>query len=129
MKLSTRCIARLSGLHPDLERVIYRAAEISDIDFIITEGLRTKQRQAELMKAGASKTMNSRHLDGHAADLAVKVGDEVRWDWPLYSKLALIMKEAARIEGVAIEWGGDWRTLKDGPHYQLPWAKYPGVAK
>lgn len=69
--------------------------------------------------------MNSRHLSGHAIDFAAIVGGEVRWDWPLYSKIAQAFKEAARLEGVAIVWGGDWRSLKDGPHVELDRKVYP----
>lgn len=83
------------------------------------------KRQRELIAAGASTTLRSRHLTGHAVDLAVKVGDEMRWDWPLYSDLAAAMKRAAKKEKVALEWGGDWRSFKDGPHFQLPWSRYP----
>lgn len=125
MKLNQRSVDRLKGVHPDLQRVVYRAAEITGHPFIITEGLRTLDRQRSLVAAGASKTMRSRHITGHAIDLAAMVGDEVRWDWPLYNQLAAVMKEAAQIEGVPIEWGGDWRTFKDGPHFQLPAAEYP----
>jgi peptidoglycan L-alanyl-D-glutamate endopeptidase CwlK len=125
MKLNQRSVDRLKGVHPDLQRVVYRAAEITGHQFIITEGLRTLDRQRSLVAAGASKTMKSRHITGHAIDLAAMVGDEVRWDWPLYGQLAAVMKEAAKIEGVPIEWGGDWRTFRDGPHFQLPLADYP----
>src|SRR5690606_23825635 len=120
MKLNQRSVDRLKGVHPDLQRVVHRAAEITGHPFIITGGLRTQERQRALLAAGASKTMKSRHITGHAVDLAAMVGDEVRWDWPLYHQLAAVMKEAAQIEGVPIEWGGDWRTFKDGPHFQLP---------
>ncbi len=122
--LGTRSITRLNGVHPDLVRVVKRAASISSIDFTVLEGLRTLQRQKELFAAGASKTMKSRHLDGHAVDLAPVMDGEVRWDWPLYHKLAAIVKDAAHVEGVAIEWGGDWK-MRDGPHFQLTWNAYP----
>jgi peptidoglycan L-alanyl-D-glutamate endopeptidase CwlK len=56
---------------------------------------------------------------------AAKVGDEVRWDWPLYHKLDEAMKQAAAALGIEIEWGGDWKSFPDGPHFQLPWATYP----
>jgi peptidoglycan L-alanyl-D-glutamate endopeptidase CwlK len=69
--------------------------------------------------------MKSRHLTGHAVDLAALVGGEVRWDWPLYNKLAATMKESAIQLGVPLEWGGDWKSFKDGPHFQLPWKDYP----
>lgn len=123
--LGTRSLSRLNGVHPDLVRVVKRAAAISDMDFTVLEGLRTLARQKQLVAQGASKTMKSRHLTGHAVDLAPLVGGTVRWDWPLYHKMAVIVKQAARDEAVPIEWGGDWRTFKDGPHWQLPWGKYP----
>jgi peptidoglycan L-alanyl-D-glutamate endopeptidase CwlK len=99
--------------------VIRRAAELSPLEFIVTEGLRTQARQAQLVKAGASQTMNSKHLIGRAVDLAAVVDGEVRWDWPLYAKLAQSVKEAAAELDTPIVWGGDWRTFKDGPHFEL----------
>lgn len=125
MILNTRSLKNLEVVHQDLVLVVHRAAEITDIDFIVTEGLRTLEKQKLLFEKGASKTMKSRHLTGHAIDLAAEIDGEVRWDFPLYDRLADTMKEAAQIEGVAIEWGGDWLKFKDGPHFQLPWAKYP----
>ena len=125
MIIDPRSSARMSGVNPDLMRVVYLAATITPIDFIVTEGLRTLDRQKQLKAAGASKTLRSRHLTGHAIDLAARIDGEVRWDWPLYHKLAAAMKEAAKLEGVQIEWGGDWKTFKDGPHFQLPFSTYP----
>lgn len=125
MILSERCIDRLGRVHMDLQRVIQAAAATTDLDFIVVEGLRSEKRQAELVAAGASRTKNSRHLTGHAVDLAAKVGAEVRWDWPLYDRLAAIVKRAALDVGVPIEWGGDWKTFKDGLHFQLPRSAYP----
>jgi len=117
--------SKLKGLHPDLVKVVNRAWEIAPGSFRVTEGLRTKERQKELLDAGATTTMNSRHITGHAVDIAAEVAGKVRWDWPLYRNLAVVFKEAAKIEGVPIEWGGDWKSFKDGPHYQLPWRSYP----
>lgn len=122
--LGSRSLSRLEGVHPDLVKVVHRAAALSDIDFTVLEGLRTVARQKQLVKAGASKTMNSRHITGHAVDLAVLVGGKVRWDWPLYHKLAVFVKQAAKELNVPIEWGGDWRSFKDGPHWQLTWKDY-----
>lgn len=126
MQLNARSISRLDGIHPDLVRVVYRAAElVDDVEFVVTEGLRTKEKQAQLVAKGASKTMNSRHLTGHAVDLAAVVDGEVRWDWGLYHKLGALMKEAAKIEGVRIIWGGDWVNFRDGPHFELDRKVYP----
>lgn len=124
-QLSARDRQRLQGVHPDLVRVIEQAAAISGLQFTVLEGLRTLARQRELVAKGASKTMNSRHLTGHAVDIAPMIGGKISWDWPLYHRLAAYVKEAATIEGVLLEWGGDWRTFKDGPHWQLPFARYP----
>jgi peptidoglycan L-alanyl-D-glutamate endopeptidase CwlK len=112
-------------VRPDLVRVVKRAAAISSLDFTVLEGLRTLARQHELMAQGATKTLNSRHLTGHAVDLAPMIGGTVRWDWPLYHQLAAIVKAAAAYEKVPVTWGGDWRTFKDGPHWELPWKQYP----
>jgi peptidoglycan L-alanyl-D-glutamate endopeptidase CwlK len=123
--LGPRSKQRLKGVHPDLVKVTERAIKITDVDFAVLEGLRTPERQKALVEAGASQTLNSRHITGHAVDLGAWVGDEVRWDWPLYHKIAAAMKEAAKQEGVSIVWGGDWRTFKDGPHFELDRKAYP----
>ncbi len=125
MTLDKRSETSLQGVHPDLVKVVRRAAEITTVDFVITEGKRTEAKQKQMVASGASRTMNSRHLTGHAVDLAAKVGNDIRWDWPLYFKLAAAMKQAAAELKVSIEWGGDWRTFKDGPHFQLTWKAYP----
>ncbi len=128
MILNTTSHQRLRGVHPDLVRVVRRcAADWADPEtgFIVTQGLRTLEEQKLLKAKGASRTLRSRHLTGHAVDLAVSVRGQIRWDWPLYAKLAKAMKEAAKKEKVPLDWGGDWTSFKDGPHFQLPWAKYP----
>lgn len=122
---SKRSLDNLKGVHPDLIKIITRALAISPLDFSVIEGLRTVERQKALIKAGASRTMRSRHLTGHAVDLAVMVNGEIRWDWPLYDKLSHSVKRAALDTKIPLEWGGDWPQFRDGPHYQLPWEFYP----
>jgi len=117
--LNKKSIDRLSGVHPDLVAVVKLAIELSEIDFQVIEGVRSKARQEQLFKAGASQTLNSRHLTGHAVDLAALVNDSIRWDWPLYFKIADAMKKAAAQLKIKIVWGGDWKTFKDGPHFEL----------
>lgn len=121
----SRSLKRLEGIHPDLRKVMDRAIATTSIDFTVLEGLRNIDRQRQLVAQGASKTMRSRHLTGHAVDIAPLVDGQASWDWPLYNRLAPIVKKAALDVGVKIEWGGDWRTFKDGPHWQLPWRDYP----
>jgi peptidoglycan L-alanyl-D-glutamate endopeptidase CwlK len=125
-KLGKRSLARLEGVHPDLVRVVKMAIEFSPMDFTVLEGKRSLQRQKELVAKGASKTMRSRHLTGHAVDIAPLDEDgDVTWHWPEYHRLAPVIKQAAKDCCVDIEWGGDWRSFKDGPHWQLSWKKYP----
>ena len=134
MQLNTKSETLLKKVHPDLARVVRRAAAAISADpgFVITCGIRSLEEQKRLMKVGATRTMRSRHLPGkpsglsHAVDLAATIDGTIKWDWPLYAKLAAAMKAAAKAEKVVIEWGGDWKTFKDGPHFQLPWDKYPG---
>ena len=125
MILTDRDKTRLIGVHPDLVKVVTRAAELTAVDFTVTEGKRTLDRQKQLVAAGASQTLNSRHLTGHAVDVAALVAGQVRWDWPLYYKLADVFKKAAEELQIAIEWGGDWKSFKDGPHFQLSAKRYP----
>ena len=151
MKLNSTSYSRLRGVHPDLVRVVMRCAEDwkdPDTGFIVTCGVRSLEEQKLLVAKGASKTLRSRHIPakngyGHAVDLACSVKDQVRWDWNLYIRLAMQMRLAAKKEKVLVEWGGSWTLLSDlpstitganlsksfpdGPHYQLPWAQYPGT--
>jgi len=123
--LGARSLQRLEGVHPDLVRVVNRAISISDLDFTVLEGLRTVERQKVLFAKGATRTMNSRHLTGHAVDLAPVIDGQVSWDWPLYHRLAKFLFEASADENVPITWGGNWAKFPDGPHVELDWKAYP----
>lgn len=122
---SARSRRALAGVHPDLVAVAEDALALSPIDFRVIEGLRSPARQAELVRAGASRTLNSRHLTGHAIDVVALVEGKVRWDWPLYPRIAAAFKQAARARGVKLVWGGDWARLRDGPHFELDRKAYP----
>lgn len=124
-RLSSRSRARLVGVHPALIAVVEAAITRTAVDFMITEGLRTAERQAALIKAGASRTTRSRHLTGHAVDVAALVEGQVRWDWPLYGRIAQAFKAAARDLNTPLIWGGDWETLRDGPHFELDRKAFP----
>lgn len=123
-KLSNKSLDRLKGVHPDLVKVVKRAIELTEIDFSVGEGLRTIARQKELVAKGASQTMKSRHLTGHAVDLYAFVDGSVSWEWKYYANISESVLKAAKELGVDVEWGGNWK-MKDGPHFQLTWAKYP----
>ncbi|MDB5420964.1 MAG: peptidase [Brevundimonas sp.] len=123
--LSRRSRDRLIGVHPALVAVVEAAIARAPVDFMVTEGLRTRERQAALVKAGASRTLNSRHLTGHAVDVCALIDGKVRWDWPLYPRIAGAFKAAALELGTPLVWGGDWPRLRDGPHFELDRSRFP----
>ncbi len=149
--LSEKSRKRLDGVHADLVRVVHAAIRITTVDFVVLEGVRSMMRQAELVEAGASQTMNSRHITGHAVDLGALLNGTIRWDWTLYYPIARAMQRAAEEESVRVTWGGVWdrdlttvgdpedamsryverrramskKAFCDGPHFQLDWHAYP----
>ena len=124
-KFSQRSENNMKGVNPDLVKIVRRALQLSPVDFGITEGLRTVERQRQLVAAGKSQTMNSRHISGHAVDVFAYPTSAGSWEWKYYEQIATAFKQAAKELNIPVEWGGDWKTLKDGPHFQLPHAKYP----
>lgn len=125
MKFGERSESNLKGVHPDLVKVMRLAIERTDIDFAITEGLRTKERQAELLAQNKSKTMNSRHITGHAIDFMAYVNGKGTWEWKYYEAIANTIKDCAKELGVEIDWGGSWKGFRDGPHIELDRKAYP----
>ena len=125
VRLDKRTADNLRDVHPELVRVFLNARQLtSGLRPIVTQGMRDLKTQRRMVKARASKTMNSRHLTGHAIDVAFIVGRTARWDWPLFHDFSDIMKAVAEECGVGITWGGDWK-MRDGPHFQLNWDDYP----
>ncbi|WP_287814546.1 M15 family metallopeptidase [Achromobacter sp.] len=124
--LSARSLQRLDGVHPRLVEIVKLAIQRTTVDFTVVEGVRTAERQRELVAQGASQTQNSLHLKqqdgfGHAVDLAPLVGGAIPWnDWEQFRRLADVVKACAAGLGTPVEWGGDWKSFRDGPHFQLP---------
>lgn len=124
---------KLVGVHETLASIVREAFARLGGGFIVIEGLRTKERQAQMVKQGSSKTMNSRHLTGHAVDLwpldadgnALTSGTSAKEAalWSSLRTIAAVVKTIAKERGVAIEWGGDWGW--DAVHFQLNRAAYP----
>lgn len=123
--LSPRSIQRMAGIHPDLFKVVQRAIQITEVDFGVTQGLRTIEQQRQYVAEGKSRTMNSRHLTGHAVDVVALVNGKASWAMPDYARIAQAFKRAAYELGVPIVWGGDWSSFKDGPHFELDRKRYP----
>jgi peptidoglycan L-alanyl-D-glutamate endopeptidase CwlK len=132
MSLDPRSENNILGVHPDLVRVMRAASERTK--FRITEGLRDQTRQAELVRSGKSKTQNSRHLTGHAIDM-IAIGEDgiATYDMEDMTRVAAVIREVAKEQGVPIQWGaaakygGDFKTFNDSPHFQLPWKQYPAI--
>ena len=125
MALAQRSEVKLAGVHPDLVKVVRRADEMG-ATFHVTCGLRSIEEQNALVAAGKSKTMKSRHLTGHAVDVVAVIKDGgVSYDEDDMQAVARKMKAAAADLGIPIEWGGDWQSFHDTPHFQLPWKDYP----
>lgn len=121
-KLGTRSKQSLSGVHVDLVAVVEKAIEITEVDFSVIEGIRHIERQRQLVKAGKSTTLNSRHITGHAVDL---VPYPVDWeDLERFELMAKAMKSASEELEIPIIWGGDWKSFYDAPHFELDRKKY-----
>ena len=131
-KFSQRSLDNLKGVHPRLSQVVYRALQITDIDFAVTDGLRTAEEAAANRAKGTSYRKRSKHEDGLAVDLTPYVNGKLvqgkEEDWPYFNQLSKWMFQAAEDVGVKIEWGGNWKYVivdgkqkpfKDGYHYEL----------
>lgn len=115
--LGDRSLKNLEGVHKDLVKVVERAIKITKQDFTVVEGVRTLDRQKKLLADGFTKTLNSRHLTGHAVDLCPY---PIEWDdHNKFEVISKAMKQAASELGVSIVWGGDWTRGWDKPHYEL----------
>lgn len=123
--LTAKDEAKLEGIHKDLKTLVYAMSVFCPMPFTVLEGVRTEERQEELVAIGASQTMKSRHLTGHAVDLAPLVNGVITWDWKYYHPFAEHMKGAAALCGIDVDWGGDWKSFPDGPHWELSWDSYP----
>jgi len=149
--LGQKSLAELEGVHSDLVKVVKRAIEITPQDFSVHDGIRTLDEQKELVKSGASKTLKSRHITGHAVDLVPYINGKLRWEWEPIYQIAEAVRTAAEELQVNIRWGGAWDVLLtsvdeptedivsgyverkrsegkkafiDGPHYELPKSEY-----
>lgn len=118
-KLSKRSLDKLEGVNPLLVDVVNRAIEISEIDFGISEGVRSIERQKQLLAEKKSLTLKSKHLTGDAVDVYAWIDGYVNWNYHYYEKIAEAMYKAAKELNVVIEWGGNFKKLKDGVHFEL----------
>ncbi len=150
--LGSISLKELNGVHEDLLAVVNRAIEITPQDFSVHDGMRTLDEQKELVKRGVSKTLNSRHISGHAVDLVPYINGKLRWEWEPIYVIADSVRLAAKELSIPLRWGGAWdidftgsddspedvvedysarrkkmnkRVFLDGPHFELPRVNYP----
>jgi len=151
-KLGKRSLAELNGVHSDLIAIVKRAIKITPQDFSVHDGIRTLEEQKQLVKSGASKTLNSRHITGHAVDLVPYINGKLRWEWEPIYQIADSVRLAANQLDIPLRWGGAWditltdkddapedlvsdyvnrrkksgkKAFIDGPHYELPRNLFP----
>ncbi len=151
--LSKRSLQRLEGVHPDLVAIVKEAIQITQHDFGVSCGMRTLEEQKKLVQSGASQTLASRHLTGHAVDLFGSRQGKAIFDWPAIYIISDAMITAARGISTPLRLGGAWncgdvcqseldaealsadyilhkkqtggRAFLDGPHFELPKQSYP----
>ncbi|WP_250655208.1 M15 family metallopeptidase [Alkalimarinus coralli] len=150
--LGPNSLKELNNVHEDLVSIVKRAIQITPQDFSVHDGIRTLEEQKELVKRGASKTLNSRHITGHAVDLVPYINGKLRWEWEPIFVIADAVRLAAKELSIPLTWGGAWdidftnsneptedlvndysarrkkmnkRVFLDGPHYELPRITYP----
>lgn len=120
-----RSLKNLENVHPDLVKVMKESIKDSPLDFAIIEGVRSKERQVQLYNEGKSKTLLGRHIEGMAIDLMVYVNGKGTWEFKYYTTVAEHIEKKAKELGIDITWGGRWRSIVDGPHYELSKKSYP----
>jgi peptidoglycan L-alanyl-D-glutamate endopeptidase CwlK len=130
-RLGSTSLSRLGGVHPLLVGCVVRAIRVTSVDFTVFEGVRSMDRQVELVRSGRSKTMDSRHLVGKAVDLPSWHGYP-KWDRIDAQQIANAMFQSAKECGVTLRWGGDWNmngdqtdeSFRDLVHFELPISVY-----
>jgi peptidoglycan L-alanyl-D-glutamate endopeptidase CwlK len=149
-RFGVRSERAMAGIHGDLEAWLRRLILVTPVDFVVLEGCRTLARQRELVASGASRTMASRHLSGHAVDLGAWLGT-IRWELALYCTIAAAGQQVCDETGIPVRWGGAWARLDltdeaprdlvtsyidrqraagrrpfiDSGHFELPATRYP----
>jgi peptidoglycan L-alanyl-D-glutamate endopeptidase CwlK len=117
-KLSKRSLSNLETVDGFLQSVVKRAIEITEVDFGVTQGIRTLEEQRQMVKDGASRTMNSKHLIGDAVDLVAYRGKNITWEMAYYYKIYAAMRVAYfdcakfKRDDVKMRWGGAWNTTR-----------------
>ena len=108
-KFGKRSRERLKGVDSRLVNVLNELIKIMDVTII--EGLRSKERQEQLLAQGKTKTKYSKHIEGKAVDLAPYPID---WeDREMFHYMGGMLRGIGQSMGLKIRWGGDWDSYGD----------------
>ncbi|MCS3505459.1 M15 family metallopeptidase [Achromobacter sp. JUb104] len=150
--LSAGSKKELLRVHEALVSIVEKAVQLSVQEFAVHDGIRTIAEQQQMVQRGASQTLDSRHVSGHAVDLVPYINGKLRWEWPPIYLIADAMRIGAQELKIPLRWGGAWdvdftnstelpedlvanyvaRRKKqglsafiDGPHFELQRSQYP----
>lgn len=130
-KLGKHSEKALEGVNAELAMVIRTAIGNSPVDFMVTEGVRTQERQVQLYAQGRKTrgkivtnadgvNIRSKHQTGRAVDICPWVEGKLAWeDDTAFNEISGHIKRVAKVLNVRIKWGGDFKGSWDKPHYEL----------
>jgi peptidoglycan L-alanyl-D-glutamate endopeptidase CwlK len=119
---SEKNIATLLPEVRPISRALVQKAAVSGVTIKIISGLRTYAEQDALYAQGRTAPGDivtnarggfSNHNFGIAFDIGVFEGNKYLPDSPKYKAVGVLGVE------LGLEWGGNWKTIVDQPHYQL----------
>lgn len=127
-KFSKRSLNNLKNVDERLVRICNEL--IKRIDFTVIEGFRTPERQKELYDKGFSKIdgISKKGKHNYNPSLAIDIipykkglnpFDGSKESDLMFNELAKQFKEVARQLNIKIQWGGDWVSFSDKPHFEL----------
>ena len=118
--------SRIKTLHPKLRQIatdfINRAEKELGIKLRITQATRTINEQNRLFAQGRTESGKivtnaqgglSYHNYGLAFDVVEIAGGKAIWSNPNWDKIGSLGKS------MGLQWGGDFKSLVDKPHFQL----------
>jgi peptidoglycan L-alanyl-D-glutamate endopeptidase CwlK len=119
MMLTSKSAAKLATCHPDLQLIVNELAQQFPIQVLCGERGEAEQDAAYMSGTSKAKWGESPHnlSPSAAVDLA---------PWPIdwnkinkFQEMAVMFKQIAQHHSIAVTWGGDFKTLKDMPHFEL----------
>ena len=119
-QFSLKSLDKLATVHPDLARLFLMVIEEEDCVILCGHRGEAEQNQAHDLGHSHTRWPHGRHnsMPAEAVDVAPYPVD---WeDIPRFQRFGERVKEIAKRANLAVEWGGDWASFRDYPHWQLP---------